>query len=231
MNERTILAFDLSSVCIGVVAAKIEDKELKLVKSCPIIPPKFNPSLLGYLKSKKKVPTSQTSSKMVNSYVKQGETHVSEANKKKRDVEVRRAKDLYALNYIGKNINDLVSTINPDIIVVEKTEIFNGVLTSVLLAKVFGVLMGAATSRGIKVEEYKVSEVRKIFNIAYLTREFTKDKTEEELMEIPDMTKRVLRTEMEKRYGKIGLKCSTDDEGDACVVLNYWCYLNKIRYK
>ena len=229
MNNKRILAFDLSSVCIGVVAAKIENKKPTLVVSCPVIPPKFDATMLGYLKSKKKVRTSPNSEKFVNSYVKSGETHVSETNKKKRDVEVRRAKDLYVLDYIGKNINDIVDTIKPDIIVVEKTEIFNGVLTSVLLAKVFGVLMGAATSRGIKVEEYKVSEVRKIFNIAQLTREFTKDKTEEDLINIPDMTKRVLRTEMERKYGHLGLKCTTDDEGDACVVFNYWCYINNIK--
>lgn len=228
MNNKKVLAFDLSSVCIGVVAAKIENDKPTLVTSCPIIPPKFDATILGYLKSKKKIKTSPNSDKLINSYVRSGETHVSEATKKRRDVEVRRAKDLYVLDYIGKNINDIVDAIKPDIIVVEKTEIFNGVLTSVLLAKVFGVLMGAATSRGIEVKEYKVSEVRKVFNIAKLTREFTKDKSEEDLISIPDMTKRVLRTEMERKYGHLGLKCTTDDEGDACVVFNYWCHINNI---
>lgn len=229
MINKVVLAFDLSSVCIGVVAAKIENNKPTLVKSCPIIPPKFDATMLGYLKSKKKVKTSPNSDRFLNSYVKSGETYVSEANKKKRDVEVRRAKDLHVLDYIGKNINDIIDAIKPNIIVVEKTEIFNGVLTSVLLAKVFGVLMGAATSRGIKVEEHKVSEVRKVFNIAKLTKEFTKDKSEDDLMNIPDMTKRVLRTEMERKYGHLGLKCTTDDEGDACVVFNYWCHINNVK--
>lgn len=225
---QKILAFDLSSVCIGVVAAKVEDNKLTKVLSCPIIPPKFNSSALGFLKSKKKVYTSSKETKMVNSYVYPNETYVSEANKKKRDVQVRKAKDIFVLDYIGKQLNTLIDCINPDLIIVEKTEIFNGVLTSVLLAKVFGVLVGAATSKNIEVKEYKVKEVREIIDIVSVTKDLVENLTDEEINRIPDMTKRALRTFMEKKYGHLGLKCSTDDEGDACVVFNYWCHLNNI---
>ena len=57
MNSITVLAFDLSTACVGVVAAVV-DKDTKqptLVKSCPIIPKKFSPEQLGYKKSKKKL--------------------------------------------------------------------------------------------------------------------------------------------------------------------------------
>lgn len=225
---QRILAFDLSSVCIGVVAAKVEDSKLTKVLSCPIIPPKFSAAELGFLKSKKKVYTSSKEVKIINSYVYPNETYVSEVNKKKRDVQVRKAKDIFVLDYIGKQLNMLIDSINPDLIIVEKTEIFNGVLTSVLLAKVFGVLVGAATSKNIKVVEYKVKEVREIIDIVSITKELVSNLTDEEINKIPDMTKRALRMFMEKKYGHLGLKCSTDDEGDACVILNYWCHLNNI---
>lgn len=228
---QKVLAFDLSSVCIGVIAAKVESNEATKVLSCPIIPPKFSASTLGYLNSKKKVKTSPNSIKEVNSYVLPGEKYVSESNKKKRDVEVRKAKDIYVLDYIGKQLNILIDSIEPDIILVEKTEIFNGVLTSVLLAKVFGVLVGAATSKGIKVEEHKVKEVRKVINLLKITKELVSPLSEEEIRKIPDITKRALRVFMEKKYGHLGLKCSTDDEGDACVVFNYWCHTKGIEPK
>lgn len=225
---QRVLAFDLSSVCIGVVAAKVENNKLQKVLSCPVIPPKFDATTLGFLKSKKKVYTSSNKSKMVNSYVYPNEDYVSEANKKKRDVLVRKSKDIFVLDYIGKQLNVLIDSINPDLIIVEKTEIFNGVLTSVLLAKVFGVLVGAATSKNIKVQEYKVKEARSIIDLVKITKELTLNLTEDEISKIPDITKRALRTFMEKKYGHLGLKCSTDDEGDACVVLNYWCHINYI---
>ena len=50
-----VMSFDLSTNCIGVVTAEIDDISGKIIrmKSCPIIPRKFNPETLGYLKSKK----------------------------------------------------------------------------------------------------------------------------------------------------------------------------------
>ncbi|MGL5715543.1 MAG: hypothetical protein ACRCX2_21160 [Paraclostridium sp.] len=223
MRNKTILSFDLSSKCIGVVAVKIGacDFEPTVVKSVPIIPPNFCPSNLGYMKSKKKISTPNNKA-YVNSYVKQGEMHVSKTEKNKRDVEVRSAKNLFVLDYIGKQIGYLISNIKPDLILVEKNEIFNGVLTSVLLGKVMGVLLGLAAQNNVRVIELKVTKVRSVFDVNKLAIDFTKGKSAEELKQIPDITKRALKFKMEELYGKYGLECQTDDESDACVVLHYW---------
>ena len=222
-DKYTVLAFDLSSVCVGVVAAIIDTnkREPIIVKSCPIIPKSFNPETLGYRKSKKKILTGK-SGEMINSYYMQGEITVSKAEKKKRDALIRAKSNAFALKYIGEQITKIITSIEPDLIIVEKNEIFNGVLTSVLLGKVMGVLVGIASSKGIDVEEHKVKVVRSIINLTKITHDLVDNLTEEEILKIPDVTKRALRKYMEGKYAKYGLKCETDDESDACVVFNYW---------
>ena len=112
--------------------------------------------------------------------------------------------------------------IKPNVVLVEKNKIFNGVLTSVLLGKVMGVLVGITTSKGIPLKEYEVATVRKNINIVKCIEELVSELSQEEIDKIPDITKRALRKYMEKKYGKYGLKCSTDDESDACVVFDHW---------
>lgn len=221
--KYTVISFDLSSVCIGVIGAIIDstDNEALLVKSCPIIPKKFDPTILGYMKSKKKLPN-KSNTEFFNTYYKKDEKTISKQEKKRRDVEVRTNKDLYVLRYIGEQINKIFSVLKPSIVIVEKNEIFNGVLTSILLAKIMGDLTGICASNGIPLYEYKVRIVRKNLNIHKITHELVDNLTEEEILKIPDITKRALRKYMESKYGHLGLKCSTDDESDACVVFDYW---------
>lgn len=216
-----VLSFDLSSVCIGVIAANIlDDKSVNMVKSCPIIPKPLSPTELGFRKSKKKLPTK--TGEMLNTYYKDGETIISKSEKRKRDVLYRTSNNSHVLKYISLNINELVDKINPDLIIVEKNKIFNGILTSVLLGEIMGILVGAAGSKNIQVIPFDVNVVRKPLNVTKVVQDFCKGKTEKELNALPDVTKRALRELMEKKYGKYGLKCSTDDESDACVVFDYW---------
>lgn len=220
--KKKILAFDLSSRCIGVVAAYVdmESKEPIIVKSCPIIPKKFDCSILGYMKNKKKLITKDGT--YVNTYFKPGEKIISKSEKIKRDREVRRYKDLYILEYIGEKISNVINEINPDYILVEKNEIFNGILTTVLLSKILGVLFGAASSKGIRIEEIKVKTARSIIDIKAATDRLLENIGEEAMSKVPDVTKRALRLDMERKFNKYGLECKTDDESDACVVFNYW---------
>lgn len=220
-NKYTVIAFDLSSVCVGVVAALLENKKIRTVKSCPIIPKEFDASVLGFMKSKKKLPN-KSGTKHFNTWYKKGERYISEIDKKKRDVLVRTAKDSYVLKYIGEQITKIVDKLKPSLIVVEKNEIFNGVLTSILLGKIMGVLTGICASKGIKIIEIKVKQARSILDLTKITHDLVDNLSEDEILKIPDITKRALRKYMEKKYGHLGLKCSTDDESDACVVFNYW---------
>lgn len=209
-----VMSFDLSSRCIGVICAKVESGKVVKISSCPIIPQDFDPSTLGFLKSKKKVGKSG-----INAYLYPGETSVSTAEKKKRDTLVRNQKDLFIIAQISKTIANLVDSIHPDLILVEKNAIFNGILTSVLLGKVMGVLLGIAGRAGVPVKEYTVSAVRKKHNVVKLCKELSASLTEEELMEIPDLAKRALRFKLEKEYG---VELATDDESDALVVLDHY---------
>jgi len=222
-DKFTVLVFDLSSVCVGVIASIIDTNtgDPILVKSCPIIPKSFNPEELGYKKTKKKLLTGKNG-ESINSYYRLGEESISKVEKKKRDTQVRNKKNSFVLKYIGEQITKIVTAIQPDLIVVEKNEIFNGVLTSVLLGKVMGVLIGVASSKSIDVIEYPVKEVRGPIDLVKVTHDLVDNLTEKEILKIPDITKRALRKYMEKKYGKYGLECNTDDESDACVVFNYW---------
>lgn len=221
MEKKTILAFDLSTACVGVVAGIVDGKVPLVVKSCPIIPPAYSPEVLGYKKSKKKLPTPK-SGEFLNTYYKAGEVSITKQEKKKRDAEVRAKKDIYVLDYIGKQISNIITTIKPNVIVVEKNEIFNGVLTSVLLGKVMGVLLGIAAANNIPVFDFKVKVVRGILPVVDIVKNYAQTLTKEQADKIPDMTKRALRVHMEALYGKHGLSCKTDDESDACVVWHYY---------
>lgn len=211
------MCFDLSSTCIGVVTAKINENKVEKILSCPIAPINFDVSSLGFMPSKKKLPTKK--GELLNTYVKLGETQITKSEKEKRDTLVRSQKDVHVLASISKSISNLVDNIKPDIIIVEKNAIFNGILTSILLAKILGILHGLAGRLGIEVKEYSVNKVRSIINVGKLIRDFSKDKTDCELKSIPDITKRALGDMMTKEYG---IRFKTDDESDACVVFHYY---------
>ena len=217
-----VLAFDLSSVCVGVVASRVNEITKTPIKviSCPVIPSKFDVTRVGYKRSKAKIKT--RGGEYINSYIKEGEKEITKQEKKRRDIEVRNNSNLHALSYISTQIEKIVTMIKPNVVLVEKNKIFNGVLTSVLLGKVMGVLVGITTSKGIPLKEYEVATVRKNINIVKCIEELVSELSQEEIDKIPDITKRALRKYMEKKYGKYGLKCSTDDESDACVVFDHW---------
>lgn len=218
-----VMSFDLSTACIGVIVTRInDDKTIDKMLSCPIIPNKFSPECLGYMKSKKKLPTPK-SGELLNTYYKEGETTITKAEKQRRDREVRGAKDIYVLQQISKTMGELINSVKPDLVLVEKNVAgYNGMLTIVLLAKVMGTLVGICGMLGIELKEYPVNTVRKILNVAQLVNTFTKNRTPEELIKIPDITKRALREKMSELYGQFGVRFQTDDESDACVVFNYW---------
>lgn len=216
-----VMSFDLSSVCIGVTTARIDNKNVERIMSCPIIPRKFSPISLGYKPSKKKMPTPRTG-ESVNTYWKDGEKTISKSEKERRDREIRKAANLFVLDYIGREMGNLINHIKPDLILVERNAAFNGILTTVLLAKIFGNLTGIAGFLQIPLKEYTVAEVRSIHNIPQLIKNFVSIRTTDELKLIPDITKAALREEMYKIYRDKGIVFQTDDESDSCVVLHYW---------
>ena len=210
-----VIAFDLSSVCIGCVIAEVEDKEVTKIASCPIIPKKDTniPIKLGFLKTKQKCENG------LNSYIRyKGET-VSKAEKKKRDSLVRESQNKQILDDISNKLSDVITSLKPDIVIMEKHAIFNGILTSVLLAKIAGILIGVAGDNHIITREYPVSQIRKRYNLVKMTREFVSTQTPESLSKIPDITKAAIGLYLSNKYN---ITFQTYDESDACAVFDYF---------
>lgn len=210
-----IMTFDLSSVCIGCVIADVENKKVTKIASCPIVPKKdaLVPIKLGFLKSKQKTENG------LNSYVKYSGESVSKTEKKHRDSIVREAQNAKIMEDISLKLSEIVTAIKPDIIVMEKHAIFNGILTSVLLAKIAGILIGVAGDNGISVLEYPVSIIRKRYNLVSLTKDFVKTLSPSDLEKIKDMTKAAIGFYLGKKYN---IAFQTYDESDACAVLDYY---------
>lgn len=216
-----ISSFDLSTTCTGALISEIDNNDnIIRVKSAPIIPEKFSPSELGYLNSKKKIVAKN--GKVFSAYLKPEEKNISQAEKKRRDIEVRNFRNNKAISEISYNISEIVTNTRPNIILVEKNKIFNGILTSVLLGELMGSLEGVASANGVPVLKIDVETARKIFNLTELTKKYISPMGYDEICKIPDITKRALRIFMEETYGKKGLRCSTDDEGDAAVIFHYF---------
>jgi hypothetical protein len=216
-----VMSFDLSSSCIGLVVAEIKPSgKISKMRSCPIIPQPFSAETLGYMKSKKKVELRDGNSIM--SYMRPGESKISKAEKKRRDMEVRASKNIAVLQNISRTMNDLVSSIRPDLIIVEKNEIFNGVLTSVLLGEVMGTLVSISGIHSIPLNEFRVSQVRTVFNISELIKALKSRYSEDFIEHLPDVTKRAIRDHLADVYKDTGVTFQTDDESDACAVFHYW---------
>ena len=220
-----VMSFDLSTVCIGIVIAKINDNsgEIEIMRSCPVVPSDSRvPESLGFMATKKKLPTSPKAKTEINTYFKKDEQYVSKSEKQKRDREVRKLTNKFHLENLAQRMDAMISSIEPNLINTEINAMFNGVLTIELLAKLSGQLLGIAASNSVKVNEYSVATVRKAHNVARLVSEYAKTLAKEDLLKVKDLTKAALRDKMQKKYCKYGLLLHTDDEGDACVVFDYW---------
>jgi hypothetical protein len=209
-----IMGFDLSSSCIGCVSVKTDD-DARVVKifTTPIIPPDYHSE--KYLRSKKYL---ETNKGPLLSWAKPGEKKITKTEKHKRDVEVRNEKDLFILAYISREMDEIIGSVEPDLIIVEKNEIFNGILTSILLAKCMGSLQSIAGVRRIPIIEYRVNDVRAPYNVFKLVLSFADGKSADQLSSIPDVTKRAIRVMLEEKYQ---INFHTDDESDAALLIDY----------
>ena len=215
-----VMAIDSSSVCTGVVIAEINNRRLTKVGSAPVIPHKFDASSLGYLKTKRRYKNKD--GKEYLAYTMPGETNVSEAVAKKRNVQVRHAQNDFKIRNIGAQLDMIIKNIQPNIIIIEKNKTFNSVLTSSLLAEVMGLVEGVASANNIPLHKFTVEEVRKSINSAKLVKMFASHKTAEELASCKDVTKEAIQDYMLSIYNKNGFAPSTLDESDACLIFHYW---------
>lgn len=189
------------------------------MQTSPIMPKPFSADSLGYLKTKKKVTSGKD---MITSWVKPGEEKVSKAEKKRRDAEVRAAKDKHLIGYIGSTLGRMIDILEPTHVLVEKNEIFNGILTSVLLGKVMGATQAVCAIKGIELEEIRVNEIRASYDIVALTKEYTKYMEENNIETFNDMTKEAIGYHLKNKYKEFNIDFLTNDESDAVAVFDYW---------
>ena len=214
-----VMAIDASSVCSGIVVAEIDNKgEVSRIGSASIIPKKFSPTLLGYKASKANI-------NGYKSYVKKGENFVSKTEAKRRNAEVRHARNDFKAKTISSQLNTLISKISPDIVVIEKNRTFNSVLTTALLAEVMGCVEGVCGANDIDLIKVTVEAIRKELNAPKLVKEFCEIKTVEELSSYEDITKEAIKDYLEYIYN---FRMANTDEGDACAVFHYY-YKNLYR--
>ena len=209
-----IAAFDLSSVCSGVTFADLKGENIIFLKTFSIQPHfSMNEAAksLGFLHSEK-IPTTQ-----IRSWVKESGEIVSRTEKKKRDVAVRNALNAQIKKYISIEIEKTVKNLMPDLILVERNESFNGVLTTKFLAEIRGILEGVATEQPII--QYSVAEIRKKFDLAQMTQEYVKQLSPGQMRGQKDITKTVLKNYLEEKYG---VQCANTDESDSLAVFDHY---------
>lgn len=217
-----VLSFDLSLTRTGVVFAEIdEDKKIKKMSSVSIIPTVNENKVikgLGFLSSKHQVSTKRGGSHW--SYVKNTHETPTYPEKKKRDVAVRNAINIKKRESLAQQIKLLFDKVQPELILVERNESFNGILTTKLLAEARGILEGACV--GADIKQYSVSEIRKGIDLISITKDFINSIADTGKPFPKDITKSALKYYVEKKY-KITL--SNTDESDACMVID--CYLRE----
>lgn len=215
-----ILSFDLSLTQTGVAFAEINDKnEVVKISTVSIVPFADEEKLIkdmGFLRSKHKIITK--SGNTYWSYVLSQNEIVSHTEKKKRDVAVRNAINMAKRNSLAKQIRLLFDKVKPELILVERNESFNGILTTKLLAEARGILEGACSD--VPIKQYSVSEIRKGINLVELTRNFVNKLAETGSPFPADITKSALKNYVEIKYN---ISAKNTDESDACMVID--CYL------
>ena len=209
-----VLSFDLSSVSTGITFADIKDGKIIFIKTFSIVPKVSKTESakdLGFLTSEKNEKTN------IRSWVKFKGEVVSATEKKKRDVAVRNECNAKIKKHIASEITEIINGVQPDLILVERNESFNGVLTTKFLAEIRGILEGAAVKQPII--QYSVSEIRKKFDLAKMTKEYVAKLLPKELKGKKDITKCVLKDYLEQKYNVV---CSNTDESDSLAVFDHY---------
>ena len=118
-------------------------------------------------------------------------------------------------------VREAFDKVKPDLILVERNESFNGILTTKLLAEARGILEGACA--GATIKQYSVSEIRKGIDLVGLTRNFVNKLADLGQPFPKDITKSALKLYIEEKYS---ISTANTDESDACMVFD--CYLREM---
>jgi len=219
-----IVCFDLNTKCTGVfIVEEDNDGHILEIHSVSLIVDDFHVrDFTPYMESKKSIQTSPNSIKKHNAYVLKGETHVSLTEKAKRDREVRRLRNDHQIAVMSEKAGELLKMIKPNLVLIERNEMFRGIMTIEVLAKLNGTIIGECSLLKIPCEQHNVNEVRRPYNIPKLCMEFSKAHTPEFIAGRADVAKSAIRWYLENKYAAYGIKFTTDDESDAGLLYDNW---------
>lgn len=214
-----VLAFDLSSTCIGVTFAKLTpDETIETLTTQPVIPKEPDGKTFGYTTKQPK--TLRRRGTTFQSFLKPGESSISQAEGKRRASWFRHRKHNYLLRNIGKQLGMIIERLQPGVLIIERNASFNGVLTTKLLAEIAGGLYFIAGARGVPLYDYPESTVR-----AHLRREVKQPRITTEAMSIE--TKWLIYQRLRQVYDTgehphLNFDTMTLDESDALATFHYW---------
>lgn len=224
-----VLAFDLNTNCTGVFGAVLKSGEINSIQSSSIMVPKYDHTRnYPYMTTKKKLPAKPGGEPVHMTYCLKFEEYVSATEKKKRDAKIRHAKNKFHIDIMSRKIGLLLHEVKPDFVLVERNEMFNGIMTIEILAKLTGTLIGECNALGIPYRELNVNTVRKPYNVAELSAKYAKTLSPEKLASIKYLSKEAIRDHLSKKYARlmddesIIRLMKTLDESDAALVFDYW---------
>lgn len=216
-----VMAFDLSSTCIGVTFAQLDkvNRCITYGTTMPIIPKRIDGLDAGYTtKQPKKI---ASGGKEFTGFLKKGEFSISMKEANARKAQFKNSKHNLLLRDIGEQCGKFLNKIKPDVIIIERNSSFNGVLTTKLLAEIAGGLYFYAGAHGNDFYDYNEATVR-----AKIRRDI-KDFTYEEDGKMALDTKweiyRRLHSYFDKNHpGVFNFDNMTMDESDSLAVFYYY---------
>lgn len=154
------MCFDLSSVCIGVTFAQTDDASGKIIfgKTLAIIPEKPNPKQLGYAYATPKKLTHGGKSYSALLYANEDYINATEAARRLADFK-NQSHNLLLRN-IGEQCGRYLSKIRPQVVAIEKNKVFNGILTTKLLAEIAGGIYFYCGALHVPVYDWDEAKIR-----------------------------------------------------------------------
>lgn len=225
-DKYLILAFDLNTKFTGVWAAE-EDKDGNIlsIHTATLIVDDFKVAAhTPYMESKKTLPSNITGTSSHSTYWKKGEIHVSKTEKAKRDREVRRLRNDYQILNMSHKMGDLLKAVKPDFVILERNEMFRGIMTIEVLAKLNGTLLGECALLKIPYAQVNVNAVREPYNVPKLIKEFAAAHPAEVVAAKEDVGKAAIGWYLERKYASRGVSFTTYDESDAGLAYDYYKY-------
>lgn len=219
-----VIAFDINTKFTGLwVVEEDKDGNILEIHTATLIVDDFKvKDHTEYMESKKQLPYNKTHSGVHNTYYKKGETYVSKKEKELRDREVRHKRNNYQILKMSTKFSETLRMVKPDVVILERNEMFRGIMTIEVLAKLNGTLLGECAHMGIPYEQFSVNAIREPYNIPRLIKQFSEKHTPEFIASRSDLSKAAIADFLEEKYKTYGVKFSTYDESDAGLAYDFW---------